>query len=60
MQEKIKSIKGDRILKAGVVIYILGFFFLYFAGNNYTGFFSFLAPFSIVFGVILMSIGLIK
>ncbi len=58
--EKIKSIKGDSFLKSGIVIYILGFIFLFFVGQNYTGFFSFIAPFSIVLGIILISVGLIK
>ncbi len=60
MEDRSKSIKGDSILKIGLVIYGLGFAFLYFVGNNYTGVFSFIAPFSIVFGIILISIGLIK
>ncbi len=56
----IKNIKGDAFIKYGIIIYILGFIFLFFVGQNYTGFFSFIAPFSIVFGVIVISIGLAK
>lgn len=60
MLEKLKKINGDSILKSGIVIYILGFIFLYFVEQNYTGFWSFMAPFSIILGVILISIGLLK
>lgn len=60
IQDKIKSLKGDHILISGIFIYGLGFVSLYFVGNNYTGFASFFAPFSIVLGIILVSIGLAK
>ncbi len=60
MLDKIKNIKGDSLLKPGIVIYIFGFIALFFVGQNYTGAFSFIAPFSIVFGIILISVGLIK
>ncbi len=60
MEERSKSSKGTTLLKSGIVIYALGFVFLYFVYQNYTGFMSFLAPFSIVLGIILISIGLIK
>lgn len=58
--EKLKNIKGESILKSGIIVYIAGFFFLFFVGQDYTGFFSFIAPFSIVLGIILISIGLAK
>ena len=58
--EKLKNVSGNTLLKSGIVIYICGFIFLYFVGQNYTGFWSFFAPFSIVLGVILISVGLIK
>ncbi|MBN1898718.1 MAG: hypothetical protein JW827_08075 [Spirochaetes bacterium] len=58
--EKIKQIKGSAFLKAGVAVYFLGFLFLGMIGQNYTGFMSFLAPFSIISGIILISVGLIK
>lgn len=60
MIEKIKALKGDSLLKSGIFIYILGFILLFFVGLNFTGFFSFLAPFSIVLGIVLISVGLIK
>jgi len=60
MINKIKKLSGGQILKLGILVYLCGFGFLYLVGNNYTGFWSFMAPFSIVFGVILISIGLIK
>ena len=57
---KLKAVKGETYLKTGIFIYALGFVFLAFVGQNYTGFFSFIAPFSIVTGIILISVGLIK
>lgn len=57
---KIKNIKGNFFLKSGIVVYFLGFLFLSMVGQNYTGFMSFIAPFSIILGVILISVGLIK
>lgn len=58
--QSINRMIGNSILKAGILIYILGFVFLFFVGQNYTGFWSFIAPFSIVLGIILISVGLIK
>lgn len=57
---KIKNIKSKTYLISGIIIYFLGFFFLSLVGQNYTGFMSFLAPFSIVLGIILISVGLLK
>ncbi len=57
---KLKAIKSSTYLYTGLVTYLLGFIFLFFVGNNYTGFWSFMAPFSIVSGIILISIGLAK
>lgn len=58
--QKLKNIKGSTFLKTGILIYFLGFVFLSMVGQNYTGFMSFLAPFSIVLGIILISVGLLK
>ncbi|MBU1077339.1 MAG: hypothetical protein KKH98_08600 [Spirochaetes bacterium] len=60
MLKKIRQVKGDSLLKSGILIYFFGFISLFFVGQNYTGLFSFIAPFSIVSGIILISIGLIK
>lgn len=60
MWEKIKNIRGDSVIKTGVFTYLLGFILLFFVGQDYTGFFSFLAPFSIIAGVVVISIGLAR
>jgi hypothetical protein len=57
---KLKSIKGKTLLTTGLIVYFSGFVFLSFVGQNYTGFMSFFAPFCIVTGIILISLGLLK
>ncbi len=57
---RLKKIKGSSFLYTGLVSYFMGFLFLFFMGQDYTGIWGFLAPFSIVSGIILISVGLIK
>jgi hypothetical protein len=60
MEEKVVQKKNpDGYILIGIAIYLLGFVFLYFTGNNYTGVMSFLAPASIIFGALIIVIGLL-
>jgi hypothetical protein len=58
MEEKAKQ-NSDFYLIIGIAIYLVGFLFLYLTGNNYTGVMSFLAPASIIFGALIIVIGLL-
>ena len=58
--KKLKTIKSKNYLYTGLISYFSGFIFLFFMGQDYTGIWGFLAPFSIVMGIILISVGLIK
>ncbi len=58
--KKLKTIKSKNYLYTGLTSYFLGFIFLFFMGQDYTGIWGFLAPFSIILGIILISVGLIK
>lgn len=54
-----KSINHDILVVVGIIAYILGFVFLSFVGNNYTGVMSFMAPAFILLGVLITVLGLI-
>jgi len=58
MEEKTKQ-NPDIYILIGIAVYLFGFLFLYFTGNNYTGVWSFLAPASIIFGALIIVIGLL-
>ena len=53
--KKLKTIKSKNYLYTGLTSYFLGFIFLFFMGQDYTGIWGFLAPFSIILGIILIS-----
>ena len=60
MEEKAKPNRNpDSYILIGIGIYLVGFLFLYLTGNNYTGVMSFLAPASIIFGALIIVIGLL-
>ena len=46
-------------LLLGILVYIAGYFFLRLVGNNYTGIMSFLAPFFILSGALIIVLGLL-
>jgi len=51
--------RHDNFIIVGIAFYLLGFFFLSFVGNNYTGVMSFLAPASILSGALIIVVGLL-
>lgn len=48
-----------RYVLLGAAVYILGFVFLAFVGQNYTGVMSFLAPATILTGALIIVVGLL-
>jgi hypothetical protein len=62
-QDKLPAAPGtkghDSYIILGIAVYLMGFFFLSFVGNNYTGVMSFLAPASILTGALIIVIGLL-
>jgi hypothetical protein len=59
MEEKIVKKNHDIFVVAGILVYILGYVFLSFVGNNYTGVMSFLAPAFILCGAIITVVALV-
>jgi small-conductance mechanosensitive channel len=59
MDEKTKEKNHDIYVLIAIGIYLLGFVFLAFVGNDYTGVMSFLAPAAILGGAIFLAVSLI-
>jgi hypothetical protein len=55
----VKKGGHDIYVIAGIAIYLIGYIFLSFVGNNYTGVMSFLAPAFILGGALVLVLGLI-